>query len=48
MSLPNPELLSRRDLEVTTKIFDRNGSLLYEIYADQNRTPIRLSDIRIA
>ncbi|MEK7591907.1 MAG: transglycosylase domain-containing protein, partial [Patescibacteria group bacterium] len=45
MSLPNPELLSRRDLEVTTKIFDRNGSLLYEIYADQNRTPIRLSDI---
>ncbi|MBI5614054.1 transglycosylase domain-containing protein [Candidatus Gottesmanbacteria bacterium] len=44
-TLPNPELLSRRDLEVTTKIFDRNGNLLYEIYADQNRTPLRLADI---
>lgn len=43
--LPNPELLSRRDLQVTTKIFDRNGTLLYEIYADQNRTPLELSEI---
>lgn len=44
-ALPNPELLSRRDLQVTTKIFDRNGALLYEIYADQNRTPLPLADI---
>ena len=44
-ALPNPQLLSRRDLEVTTKIFDRNGALLYEIYADENRTPLHLSDI---
>jgi penicillin-binding protein 1C len=44
-ALPNPTLLSRRDLEVTTKIFDRNGALLYEIYADQNRTPIPLEEI---
>lgn len=44
-SLPNPDLLTRRDLEVTTKILDRHGSLLYEIYADQNRTPIPLADI---
>ncbi len=44
-ALPNPQLLSRRDLEVTTKIFDRNGALLYEIYADQNRTPLPLSEI---
>jgi len=44
-ALPNPQLLSRRDLAVTTKIFDRNGALLYEIYTDQNRTPIPLSDI---
>ncbi len=43
--LPNPTLLSRRDLEVTTKILDRNGVLLYEIYADQNRTPLPLSEI---
>ncbi len=44
-ALPNPELLSKRDIQVTTKIFDRNGLLLYEIYADQNRTPIPLSEI---
>ncbi|MCX6793920.1 MAG: transglycosylase domain-containing protein [Candidatus Gottesmanbacteria bacterium] len=44
-ALPNPQLLTRRDLEVTTKIFDRNGVLLYEIYTDQNRTPLPLSQI---
>jgi penicillin-binding protein 1C len=44
-ALPNPQLLSRRDLQVTTKIFDRNGILLFEIYADQNRTPLPLSTI---
>ena len=44
-SLPNPQILMQRDLEVTSKIFDRNGQLLYEIYADQNRTPIPLAKI---
>lgn len=44
-ALPNPQLLTRRDLEVTTKIFDRNGVLLYEIYTDQNRTPLALAQI---
>lgn len=44
-ALPHPQLLSRRDLEVTTKIYDRNGALLYEIYADQNRTPLPLATI---
>lgn len=44
-ALPNPELLTRRDLEVSTKIYDRNNVPLYEIYADQNRTPLPLADI---
>lgn len=44
-ALPNPKLLTRRDLEVTTKLFDRHGTLLYEIYADQNRTPLPLAQI---
>jgi 1A family penicillin-binding protein len=44
-ALPSPQLLTKRDIEVTTKIFDRHGELLYEIYADQNRTPIPLEDI---
>lgn len=43
--LPNPKLLTRRDLEVSTKIYDRNGQLLYEFYTDQNRTPIPISEI---
>ncbi|MBI4062318.1 PBP1A family penicillin-binding protein [Candidatus Gottesmanbacteria bacterium] len=44
-TLPNPRLLTGRDIEVTTKIYDRNGVLLYEIYTDQNRTPVALSEI---
>ena len=44
-ALPNPSLLTVRDIDVTTKVFDRNGALLYEIYADQNRTPLALEEI---
>lgn len=44
-ALPNPSMLTRRDLEVSTKIYDRNGALLYEIYADQNRNPIPIDEI---
>lgn len=44
-ALPNPQLLSNRDIEVTTKIYDRNGKLLYEIYSDKNRSPIKLNNI---
>ncbi|MCX8009173.1 MAG: penicillin-binding protein, partial [Patescibacteria group bacterium] len=43
--LPHPSLLKTRDIAVTTKIFDRNGILLYEIYSDENRTPLPLSEI---
>jgi 1A family penicillin-binding protein len=43
--LPNPKLLAARDVPVTTKILDRNGILLYEIYSDENRTPVPLSEI---
>ncbi len=44
-SLPHPQLLSVREIPVTTKIFDRHGFLLYEIYAEQNRIPVPLKDI---
>jgi len=30
---------------VSTKIFDRNGKLIYEIYTDKKRTPISLSEM---
>ncbi|OGG29874.1 hypothetical protein A2973_00920 [Candidatus Gottesmanbacteria bacterium RIFCSPLOWO2_01_FULL_49_10] len=44
-ALPNPHLLTSRDIPVTTKIFDRNGILLYQIYTDQNRTLLPLKEI---
>lgn len=43
--LPHPQLLANGNLDVTTKIFDRNRNLLYEIYADQNRTPVKLTEL---
>src|SRR5258708_63849 len=44
-ALPNPNYLSLRDIPNATKIYDRNGSLLYEYFAEENRTPIPLSQI---
>lgn len=44
-NLPNPNFLTQQDSPTTTKIYDRNGNLLYEIYEEQNRTPIKISDV---
>ncbi len=46
--LPHPTELTSRPLAQTTKIFDRNGNLLYEIYAAQNRTVVPLKDIPLS
>lgn len=43
--LPSPQELITRRQNVSTKIYDRNGILLYTIYKDQNRTPIELSHV---
>ena len=43
--LPSPTKLSQAPLPVSTQIFDRHGRLLYEIYAEKNRTPIPLNEI---
>src|SRR3989339_626920 len=44
--LPSPAKLNKpSSFPNSTKILDRNGELLYEIYDDQNRTPITLSDL---
>ncbi|QQS39168.1 penicillin-binding protein [Candidatus Woesebacteria bacterium] len=45
--LPSPLLLQNREQSVSTKIYDRNGKLLYKIYDDKNRTPIKLKDVPI-
>ena len=41
--LPSPKQLETRDLPLTTKIYDRNGKILYNVYTDQNRTIVPLS-----
>lgn len=43
--LPQPRELTTRQIPQTTKIYDRHGTLLYEEYANQNRTLIHLSDV---
>jgi 1A family penicillin-binding protein len=43
--IPSPDQLSSRDIAQATKIYDRNGELLYDIFENQNRTPIKLEDI---
>ena len=44
-NLPSPANIGKVNYSLTTHIFDRNGNLLYEIYRDQNRTPIKLTDL---
>lgn len=43
--IPLPTRLSSQELSVSTKLFDRNGKLIYEIYADQRRTPVKLEGL---
>lgn len=43
--LPLPSKLRTYRPAQTTRIFDRNGILLYKIYRSANRTPLKLSEI---
>lgn len=44
--LPSPtNLTSSENYAVSTKIFDRNQVLLYEIFGDENRSPIKLGEL---
>jgi penicillin-binding protein 1C len=44
-NLPSPKTLIHGSYPVSTEIYDRNGKLLYQIYADQNRKPILLEQV---
>lgn len=44
-NLPDPKNLTQAEFAQTTKIYDRNGVLMYQIYANQNRTLVFLNDI---
>jgi len=44
--LPSPDKITTpENYPVSTLLYDRNGKLLYEIFADQNRIPINLEDL---
>ncbi|MCH7951524.1 transglycosylase domain-containing protein [Patescibacteria group bacterium] len=43
--LPNPNRLITRDQIVSTKIYDRNGRLLFKIFKNENRTLVDLENI---
>jgi 1A family penicillin-binding protein len=44
-NIPNPAKLSSSEYPQSSQIFDRNGKLLYEIYADKRRVPVSLKDV---
>lgn len=43
--LPSPTTLSRYDVSLATKVYDRNGKLLFDIFVGQNRSPVSLTNI---
>jgi membrane peptidoglycan carboxypeptidase len=43
--LPNPNQLLERTFELSTRFYDRNDKLLYEVYGDKNRTLVQLGDV---
>jgi len=42
--LPSPDKIVRRE-GFSTKILDRNGEVLYDIYQDQKRVPVKFEDV---
>jgi len=45
IGLPSPKNIGKTNFAQSTHLFDRNGKLLYEIYRDENRTPIYLAGL---
>lgn len=43
--IPLPTELTKRQVPVSTKLFDRNGKLLFEIYRDRRSTPVELDEL---
>lgn len=43
--LPSPYALKAREIPIATKIYDRNGTLLYQFYAEENRTLVTLDTL---
>src|SRR4030042_1617604 len=46
--LPHPDRLASQPQALSTKIYDRQGGLLYNIYDHQNRTLVKLEEIPLS
>src|SRR3972149_10018315 len=44
-NLPNPNTLLERSAELSTKITDRNGESIYEVYGEKHRVLVPLAQI---
>lgn len=45
VALPSPTDIGKLNYPLSTHIYDRNGKLLYEVYKEQNRTLVSLTDL---
>lgn len=43
--IPNPKNLLESRVPVSTKLYDRNGKLIYEIYTDKKSTPVDIKEL---
>jgi len=43
--LPNPNTLQERSEDLSTKLYDRNGTSIFEVYGEKNRILIKVDDI---
>ncbi|PIS21096.1 penicillin-binding protein [candidate division WWE3 bacterium CG08_land_8_20_14_0_20_43_13] len=43
--LPSPSRLTQRDMTLSTKIYDRYGTILYDVYGEENRTLVSLDQV---
>ena len=44
-SFPDPKLIGKENFAVSTQILDRKGRLLYEVYGNENRIPIKIDTL---
>ncbi len=44
-TLPSPTRLTHRDIAQSTKIYDRNDTLLYSVYDEKNRTLVKIDEV---
>lgn len=45
LDLPNPKLIGNVNFPVSTQIYDRNDNLLYDVFSEEDRTPVALSEL---